>query len=64
MGNVRQVIGFMKKKMNLGFLRVNPFVSKGVPQPCLDPNDDIFTLLMSDFFHFKKYNSCIIILTL
>jgi len=29
-------MGFMKKKVNLGALGVNPYVSKGVPQPCLD----------------------------
>jgi hypothetical protein len=50
MGNLRQVIGFMKKKVNLGVLRMNPYVSNRVPRPCLDPNDDILSLLMRDFF--------------
>jgi hypothetical protein len=53
MENLRQVIIFMKKKVNLGFLRVNPSISKGVPQACLDPNDDILSLLMYDFIFFQ-----------
>jgi hypothetical protein len=29
-------MGKVKKKVNLKVLRVNPYVSKGVPQLCLD----------------------------
>jgi len=36
-GTLRKVIGFMKKKMNLGVLRLNHYVSNGIPQPYLDP---------------------------
>jgi hypothetical protein len=36
-GNLRQVIGFMKKKMTLGVLGVSPSISNGVAQPYLDP---------------------------
>jgi hypothetical protein len=28
-----------EKKVNLVILEVNPYVSKGVPQSCLDPKD-------------------------
>jgi len=36
-GNLRHVIGKVKKKLNLRILRVNPYVSKRVLQSCLDP---------------------------
>ncbi len=36
--NLKHVIGFMKKKVTLGVLGVNPYVSNGVPQPYLDPS--------------------------
>ncbi len=36
MGNLRQVIGKLKKHVNLKVLRMNPYVSKGVPQSCLN----------------------------
>jgi hypothetical protein len=36
-GNLRHVIRKVKKKMNLKILKVNLYVSKGVPQSCLDP---------------------------
>jgi hypothetical protein len=34
--NLKHVIGFMKKKVNLGILRVSPYVLNGIPQSCLD----------------------------
>jgi len=34
--NVRHVMGKVKKKVNLGVLGMNPYVSKGVPKSCLD----------------------------
>jgi hypothetical protein len=34
---LRKVIGFMKKKMNLGVLKMSHYVSNGIPQPYLDP---------------------------
>jgi hypothetical protein len=36
-GNLKHIISFMKKKVNLGVLGMSPYVSNGVPQPCLDP---------------------------
>jgi len=36
-GNLWHAIRKMKKKVNLRVLRMNPYVSKGVPQSCLDP---------------------------
>ncbi len=36
-GNLKQVIRKMKKNVNLKVLGVSPYVSKGVPQSCLDP---------------------------
>jgi hypothetical protein len=38
-GNLKYVIGKMKKKVNLIILGVSPYVSKGVPQSCLDLKD-------------------------
>jgi hypothetical protein len=38
-GNLRWVIGFMKKNVNLGVLRMIPYVPNGVPQLYLDPKD-------------------------
>jgi hypothetical protein len=35
--NVRQVMGKMKKKMNLGVLGVNPYCSNVAPRSCLNP---------------------------
>jgi hypothetical protein len=35
--NLKHIIGYMKKKVNLGVLRVSPYVSNEVPQPYLDP---------------------------
>jgi hypothetical protein len=37
-GNLRQVISFMNKKVNLGVLVVSSYYSNGIPQSCLDPN--------------------------
>ncbi len=36
MWNLRQVIGKVKKIVNLKLLKMNPYVSKGVPQSCLN----------------------------
>jgi len=35
--NLKHIIGYMKKKVNLGVLKVSPYVSNEVPQPYLDP---------------------------
>jgi hypothetical protein len=50
-GNLRQVIRKLKKMVNLRVLRVNPYVSKGVPQSCLNPNtlSFFFTIVFPKF---------------
>ncbi len=41
-------MGKMKKKVNLGVLGVSLYVSKGLPQSCLDPNIDLLLSMPSN----------------
>jgi hypothetical protein len=43
-------MGKVKEKMNLGVLRVHPYLSKGVPQSWLD--------LRFSFFFFNSVDGC------
>jgi hypothetical protein len=53
-GNIRQIIEKMKKKVNLKVLGASPYVSKGVPQSWLDPNNflnyDIYFIFITKYF--------------
>ncbi len=42
-------MGKVNKKVNLGVLEVNPYVSKGVPKSCLDIQWTTWTM----FTHYK-----------
>jgi len=50
-GNLKHVIGKVKKKVNLRVLWVSPYVSKGVPQSCLDPcvSNSMFCIYMLEY---------------
>jgi len=53
--NVKHVMGKMKKKVNLGILGVSIYVSKGVPQSCLDHLATISPNYLAHIYYNKFY---------